>query len=219
MWRGTLFRDRREAGERLIPLLAPLGLKDALVYGLLRGGIAVAAPVAEGLKVPLLPFLVRKLGVPWQPELGFGALAEGADAPVLNRDIVAGCGLDPDDIATVETHERHELERRQALYLAGLRRPEPRGRAVILVDDGLATGVSARAALRSLRGQGASPLILAIPVAPASSIASLEGECDRIVCAEISDIPAGIGGCYADFHQLEDEEVLAILRGAGKEAP
>lgn len=219
MWRGTLFRDRREAGARLIPLLAPLGLKDALVYGLLRGGIAVAAPVAEGLKVPLLPFLVRKLGVPWQPELGFGALAEGADAPVLNRDIVAGCGLDSDDIATVETHERRELERRQALYLAGLRRPEPRGRAVILVDDGLATGVSARAALRSLRGQGASPLILAIPVAPASSIASLEGECDRIVCAEISDIPAGIGGCYADFHQLEDEEVLAILRGAGKEAP
>lgn len=219
MWRDALFRDRREAGVRLVPLLAPLGLKDALVYGLLRGGIAVAAPVAEGLKAPLLPFLVRKLGVPWQPELGFGALAEGAEAPVLNRDIVAGCGLGPDDIATVETRERHELERRQALYLAGLQRPDPRGRAVILVDDGLATGVSARAALQSLRAQGASPLILAVPVAPASSIASLEGECDRIVCAEISDIPAGIGGCYADFHQLEDEEVLAILRGAGKEAP
>jgi putative phosphoribosyl transferase len=219
MWRDALFRDRRDAGARLVPLLAPLGLKDPLVYGLLRGGIAVGAPIAEGLKAPLLPFVVRKLGVPWQPELGFGALAEGADAPVLNRDIVAECGLGPDDTARVEARERRELERRQALYLGGLERPDPRDRTVILVDDGLATGFSARAALRSLRAQGASPLILAVPVAPASSIAALEGECDRIVCARISDIPAGIGGCYADFHQLEDEEVLAILRGAGKEAP
>ena len=102
MWRDALFRDRRDAGARLVPLLAPLGLKDPLVYGLLRGGIAVGAPIAEGLKAPLLPFVVRKLGVPWQPELGFGALAEGADAPVLNRDIVAECGLGPDDIARVE---------------------------------------------------------------------------------------------------------------------
>jgi putative phosphoribosyl transferase len=219
MRRDLLFRNRREAGERLVPLLAALDLKDPLVYGLLRGGIAVAAPVAERLGAPLLPVLVRKLGVPWHPELGFGALAEGSDAPVLDHDIVAECGISSADIAGVQAREAHELARRQSVYLAGRQRPDPRGRAVILVDDGLATGVSARAALRSLRAQGAAPLVLAVPVGPASAVAALAGECDHVVCAETSGIPSGIGGCYDDFHQLEDDEVLAVLRGAAKEAP
>lgn len=219
MRRGLLFRSRREAGQRLVPLLKALDLRDPLIYGLLRGGIAVAAPVAKELKAPLLPFLVRKLGVPWHPELGFGALAEGSDEPVLDRDIVAECGLSPADIAEVRSREAREMERRQSVYLAGRQRPDPRERAAILVDDGLATGVSARAALRSLRARGAAPLILAVPVGPASAIAALEGECDRVVCAEVSNIPSGIGGCYDDFHQLEDEEVLAVLRDAAKEAP
>lgn len=219
-WSGTLFRDRREAGERLVAPLRALGLSAPIVYALLRGGAGVAAPVAQALHAPLLPFLVRKLGVPWHPELAFGALAEGAAEPLLNPEIVTACNLSAADIAAVRGREEAELRRRQAIYLAGRDRPDPRGRAAILVDDGLATGASARAALRALRSLGASPLILAVPVAPADSIAALEGECDRVVCAEVSDIPAGIGGCYADFHQLEDDEVLALLRGgAGKDSP
>jgi len=219
MRRRALFRDRQDAGQRLLPLLRPLGLTAPLVYGLLRGGLAVAAPVAKGLHVPLLPFLVRKLGVPWEPELGFGALSEGSDTPVLNDDIVAQCGLSPADIAAVRDREAKELARRRAVYVAGLERPDPRGRAAILVDDGLATGISARAALRSLRAQGAAPLILAVPLAPPDAIDDLTGECDRILCAEVLPIPRGIGGCYDDFHQLTDAEVLALLRSAAKETP
>lgn len=219
-WSGTLFRDRRDAGQRLVPPLRALGLQAPLVYALLRGGAAVAAPIAEALHAPLLPFLVRKLGVPWHPELAFGALAEGAAEPLLNPEIVAACNLSAADIAGVRAREEAELRRRQSLYLGGRYRPDPRGRAAILVDDGLATGASARAALRVLRSRGASPLILAVPVAPADSIAAIEDECDRVVCAEVKDIPAGIGGCYGDFHQLEDDEVLALLRGAaGKDSP
>ena len=218
--RGALFRDRRDAGERLVPLLAALALKDPAIHALLRGGVAVGAPIAQALHAPLVPFLVRKLGVPWQPELAFGALAEGGGEPVLNADIVAACGLSERDIAAVRAREEAELRRRQAVYLAGRDRPDPRGRPAILVDDGLATGASARAALRALRHQGAAPLILAVPVAPEDSITALAGECDRVVCAEVSDIPSGIGGCYDDFHQLEDEEVLALLRGTeAKDAP
>lgn len=212
--RGTLFRDRQEAGERLAPLLRDLGLDRPIVYGLLRGGAAVAAPIAAALGAPLQPFLVRKLGVPWQPELAFGALAEGATEPVLNPDVIAACGLSPASIARVQADEARELARRQAVFLRGRERPDPRGRAAILVDDGLATGASARAALRALRGQGAAPVILAVPVAPQESIDALAAEADRIVCAEISAIPFGIGGCYGDFHQLEDEEVLALLAAA-----
>lgn len=215
MGRGAaLFRDRREAGERLVPLLRGLGLERPIVYALLRGGAAVAAPIAAGLGAALQPFLVRKLGVPWHPELAFGALAEGESEPVLNRDIVAACAIAASDMARVLAEQQRELARRQAVYLRGAQRPDPRGRAAILVDDGLATGASARAALCALRRQGAAPLILAIPVAPQDSIDALAGEADRIICAEISDIPRGIGGCYLDFHQLEDEEVLALLAAA-----
>ncbi len=216
---AILFQDRRAAGQRLVQPLRDLQLRDPIVYGLLRGGAAVAAPIAEALHAPLMPFLVRKLGVPWNPELAFGALAEGTAEPVLNPAIVTACGLAPADIARVRVQEEQELRRRTALYLAGLHRPDPRGRAAILVDDGLATGASARAALRSLRHQGAGPLILAVPVAPAESIADVQAECDRIVCAEIHDIPFGIGGCYADFHQLEDAEVLALLRANPAKEP
>ncbi|GGJ20807.1 phosphoribosyltransferase [Neoroseomonas lacus] len=217
---GILFRDRRDAGEKLVPLLAVLGLTDPIVYALLRGGAAVAAPIAEALHASLIPFLVRKLGVPWQPELALGALAEGAAEPTLNPDVIAACGLSEADIALAQSRAEQEMRHREAIYLAGLHRPDPRGRAAILVDDGLATGASARAALRALRERGATPLILAVPVAPADAIAGMTVECDRLVCAEIHPLRFGIGGCYADFHQLDDTEVLALLRAAaGKDSP
>lgn len=211
--RRALFRDRREAGERLVARLQALALERPLVYALLRGGAAVAAPIAAALGAPLVPLLVRKLGVPWHPELAFGALAEGASKPVLNADTIAACGLTAADVARVQMIEAAELGRRSHVYLAGRARPDPRGRPAILVDDGLATGATARAALRVLRAAGATPLILAVPVAAQDSIDALEGEADRIVAAERQDIPFGIGGCYEDFHQLDDEEVLALLKG------
>lgn len=217
-WGASLFRDRRQAGERLLPLVLGLGLQRPIVFALLRGGAAVAAPVAQALGTAVEPFLVRKLGVPGQEELAFGALAEGDPAPVLNADIVAALGLDEAEIARVLAVQSRELARRQAVYLRGRVRPDPRGRPAILVDDGLATGASARAALRSLRRQGASPLILAVPVAPQSSIDALAPEADRILCAEVSEIPRGIGGCYDDFHQLEDDEVLALLDASHRRA-
>lgn len=213
---GALFRDRQEAGERLVPALAALRLERPIVFALLRGGAAVAAPIAAALGAPLVPFLVRKLGVPWQRELAFGALAEGGTEPVLNSGIIRACGLTPAEIGAVRAREEAELQRRRAVYLAGRARPDPKGRLAILVDDGLATGASARAALRSLRAQGASPLILAVPVAPEESIAAMAGECDRVIAAEIHAIPSGIGGCYRDFHQLEDAEVLALLDAAAR---
>lgn len=217
---GSLFRDRRDAGEKLVPLLAVLGLTDPIVYALLRGGAAVAAPIAEALHAPLIPFLVRKLGVPWQPELALGALAEGAAEPILNPDVIAACGLSGADIALARSRAEQEMRHREAIYLEGLHRPDPQGRAAILVDDGLATGASARAALRALRERGAAPLILAVPVAPADAIAGMRVECDRLVCAESHPLRFGIGGCYADFHQLDDTEVLALLRAAaGKDSP
>jgi predicted phosphoribosyltransferase len=217
---GSLFRDRRDAGEKLVPLLAALGLKAPIVYALLRGGAAVAAPIAEALHAPLMPFLVRKLGVPGQPELALGALAEGAAEPTLNPDVIAACDVSEADIAAALAQAEQELRRREATYLAGLQRPDPRGRAAILVDDGLATGATARAALRALRARGAAPLTLAVPVAPADAIAAMAVECDRLICAETHPLRFGIGGCYDDFHQLDDTEVLALLRAAaGKESP
>lgn len=218
--RSTLFRDRRAAGERLVPLLRELDLQRPIVLALLRGGAAVAAPIAAALGAPLQPFLVRKLGVPWQPELAFGALAEGEETPVLNPGIIRDCGLTPAQIARVQEEQARELARRRAVYLRGRTRPDQRGRPAILVDDGLATGASARAALRALRRQGAAPLVLAIPVAPQEAIDALAAEADRILCAEIQDIPRGVGGCYDDFHQLSDDEVLALLdAGQGGATP
>lgn len=211
---GTFFRDRREAGECLVPPLRALGLRDPVVLALLRGGAAVAAPIAAALGAPLEPFLVRKLGVPWQEELAFGALAEGGEAPLLNPGIVAACGVTAADIARVQAREEGELARRQAVYLRGRSRVPLAGRAAVLVDDGLATGATARAALRALRRQGAAPLVLAVPVAPQDSIDAVAPDCDRVVCAMVSDIPRGVGGCYEDFHQMEDEEVLALLDAA-----
>lgn len=200
-------------------MLRDLDLREPVVFALLRGGAAVAAPIAAALAAPLEPFLVRKLGVPWHEELAFGALAEGDPEPVLNADIVAACRLSAADIGRVRAEQERELARRSAVYLRGRSRTLPAGRAAILVDDGLATGASARAALRALRRQGASPLILAVPVAPQDSIEAIAPDCDRVVCAEVSDIPRGIGGCYEDFHQLDDEEVLALLDAARGGAP
>jgi predicted phosphoribosyltransferase len=171
----------------------------------------VALPIAKALGAPLDFLLVRKLGVPWQPELGFGAIAEGLEEPLLNQEIIAHTGLNTDMIAPVLAVEKQELARRAVLYLKGRKRLDPKGRNVILVDDGFATGFTARAALQALRQRGAARLILAVPVAASESIAALKDAADEIIAVETEDFHGGISASYADFHQISDAEMLGML--------
>ena len=209
-----LFADRTEAGLKLLPLLAARGFDRPLIYALPRGGVPVALPIAQGLHAPLDLLLVRKLGVPWQPELGFGAIAEGLAEPLLNQDIIAHTGLTEEMIGPVLVSEKQELARRTALYLKGRRRQDPKGRIAILVDDGLATGVTARAGLAALRKQGAARIVLAVPIAAPESVAEFQGLADEVITAETAPIRSGIGAFYRDFHQISDAEMLEMLARA-----
>lgn len=208
------FQNRTEAGRSLAPLLAARGFVDPMIYALPRGGVPVALPVAQTLHAPLDLLLVRKLGVPWQPELGFGAIAESVDQPAINQEVVAHAGLTEANMGPVLAQEKAELARRSALYLKGRVRLEPKGRIAILVDDGLATGFTARAALQALRKRGAARLVLAVPVAAPESIAALKDAADEIVAVETKDFHGGIGASYADFHQISDAEMLEMLARA-----
>ena len=205
------FADRAEAGRSLAPLLAARGFDKPVIFALPRGGVPVALPIAEAMGAPLDFLLVRKLGVPWQPELGFGALAEGLEEPLLNQEIIAHTGLNTDMIAPVLAVEKQELARRAVLYLKGRKRLDPKGRNVILVDDGFATGFTARAALQALRQRGAARLILAVPVAAPESIATLKDVADEIIAVETEDFHGGISASYVDFHQIGDAEMLGML--------
>jgi predicted phosphoribosyltransferase len=222
MWgpEPALFADRAEAGRRLGERLRGLNLDRPVVYALPRGGVAVAAEVAAALgHAPLDLVLVRKLGAPGQPELALGAVVNGAEAEtVLNEDVVALTGADEAYIARARAQALTEIERRRRAYLAGRSRPDPRRRAAVVVDDGLATGATARAALHALRRRGPSRLVLAVPVAPPETVAALRGEADEIVCLAEHPIPFGIGGCYEDFHQLDDAEVVRLLDAAAGQA-
>jgi len=208
------FENRAEAGRCLAALLAARGYAAPVVYALPRGGVPVALPIAKLLQAPLDLMLVRKLGVPWQPELGFGAVAEGLDQPVINQEVLAHAGLDQAAMAPVIARESGELTRRAALYLKGRARLDPKGRIAILVDDGLATGFTARAALQALRQRGAARLVLAVPVAAPEAIAALKDAADEIIAVETEDFHGGISASYADFHQLSDAEMLALLAPA-----
>jgi len=187
---------------------------DPVVYALPRGGVPVALPIAQALGAPLDLLLVRKLGVPWQPELGFGAIAEGLEEPLLNQDVIAHAGLTDDMIAPVLTLEKQELARRSAVYLKGRDRQDPKGRIAILVDDGLATGITARAGIAALRKRGVARLVLAIPIAAPESVAEFQGLADEVITAETAPIRFGIGAFYRDFHQISDAEMLEMLTKA-----
>ncbi|MBM3592628.1 MAG: phosphoribosyltransferase [Alphaproteobacteria bacterium] len=208
------FADRAEAGRSLAALLVARGFADPVVYALPRGGVPVALPIAQALGAPLDLLLVRKLGVPWQPELGFGAIAEGLEEPLLNQDVIAHAGLTDDMIAPVLTLEKQELARRSAVYLKGRDRQDPKGRIAILVDDGLATGITARAGIAALRKRGVARLVLAIPIAAPESVAEFQGLADEVITAETAPIRFGIGAFYRDFHQISDAEMLEMLMKA-----
>lgn len=206
------FAGRKEAGRLLAARVAALRLRDPVVFALPRGGVPVAAEVADALHAPLDLVLVRKIGAPGQPELALGAVVDG-DAPetVLNPHIVAATGASVAFIEAARRRELAEIERRRTRYLAGHSRVDPAGRDAVVVDDGIATGATARAALHALRRRGAARLVLATPVAPADTLEALRGEADEIVCLFVPAPFFGIGAFYRDFHQLTDDEVVDLL--------
>ena len=207
------FRNRADAGRQLASRLLPLKGKDVVVLGLPRGGVAVAAEVARALDAPLDVILVRKLGVPVQPELGMGAIGEG-DARVINADVVRYARVSEADISAVEQRERAELERRIKRFRGDAPRVPLEGRTAILVDDGVATGSTARAACQVARAQGAAKVVLAVPVAPPSVSATLADDADEVICLETPERFLAIGEWYEDFSQTSDEEVVSLLRAA-----
>ncbi|MEU2437917.1 phosphoribosyltransferase family protein [Streptomyces rubradiris] len=209
------FANRPEAGRLLGERLEYLRGQDVVVLGLPRGGVPVAAAVAEALDAPLDVLLVRKLGVPYQPELGMGAIGEDG-ARVINREVLRATGVGPDDLAAVEERERRVLAERGARY-RGATFPSPvAGRTAVVVDDGVATGSTARVACRVARARGAARIVLAVPVAPRDFARRLGEDADDLVCLDTPWDFAAVGQFYTDFTQVEDEEVTACLRRAAE---
>ena len=207
------FRNRSDAGRRLASRLEDLRGKDAVILGLPRGGVPVAAEVARALAAPLDIILVRKLGVPAQPELGMGAIGE-SDARIINPDVVRYAQVSEAQIAEVERRERAELERRALRFRRGAPHEPLAGRIAVIVDDGIATGSTARAACQVARALGAARVLLAVPVAPPGADVAMRGDADEVICLEMPGRFLAIGEWYEDFAQTSDEEVVALLRAA-----
>ena len=209
------FPDRQAAGQALAEVLAGKTLTDPVVLALPRGGAAVAAEIARRLKAPLDLVLVRKIGVPFQRELAAAAIVDGGAAEIVtNDDVMAVCGLTRADVNRLAKRELAEIDRRRQVYLAGRDRVPLDGRTLIVVDDGIATGASVRAAVTGLRRRNPRALILAVPVSPADTIAALRTLVDDIVCLETPDPFMAIGLHYLDFRQLSDEDVVRALAEA-----
>jgi putative phosphoribosyl transferase len=209
------YRDRSEAGRYLAEKLADYaGRPDVLVLALPRGGVPVAYEVAQALGALLDVFLVRKLGVPGHEELALGAIASGG-VRLLNAEVVRGLRIPPEVIDQVAATERAELERREREYRGNRPAPDVRGKTVILVDDGLATGASMHAAVAALRQQEPARIVVAVPIAAPSTCEEFQDEVDEVVCARTPEPFYAVGLWYEDFSQISDEEVCDLLRRAG----
>jgi putative phosphoribosyl transferase len=204
------FRDRDDAGRQLAERVRALNLTNPVVLALPRGGVPVAAAVAAALQAPLEVFVARKIGLPGHEEFGIGAVAEGVYDPVRAA-AVDELGVNQSDFAAFAQQARAEVDRRVQMYRRGRPLPELRGRDVVLVDDGLATGVTAEAALRAVRALGASRVVLAVPVGAAETAQRLASVADSIVCVETPVDLVAVGRWYEDFAQTTDEDVLALL--------
>lgn len=210
-----LFQNRTTAGQALADrLLAYANRSDVLVLGLPRGGVPVAFEVAQALHAPLDVFLVRKLGVPGQEELAMGAIASGS-IKVLNHDIIEALHLSEAEIDRVTARQQQELERREQLYRQNRPFPQLRDRTVILVDDGLATGATMRAAVKAIQLQQPAAIVVAVPVASPETQQELATQVDEIVCVETPTPFYSVGSWYAEFPQTTDTQVRELLQQAG----
>ena len=211
-----MFKDRRDAGRRLAACLSELSnLEDVVVLGLPRGGVVVAFEVARHLDAPLDVFIVRKLGVPGFEELAMGAIASGGIV-VVNEDVVRAAGISRETFQMVAAREQEELARRERAYRGQRPGLEVRGRSVIVVDDGLATGASMQAAVEGLRRQDAARIIVAVPVAARATAEALRHSVDDLIAVYLTDYLDGIGSWYEDFRQTSDDEVRELLRMASQ---
>ncbi|MBX4958193.1 erythromycin esterase family protein [Rhizobium lentis] len=207
------FRDRFDAGRQLATKLVALTLEQPVVYALPRGGVPIALEISRALQAPLDLLLVRKIGAPGTPEVALGAVVEGSGAEtVINEEVRMATGADDTYLERARQRELVELERRRALYLGSRARLKPAGRTAIVVDDGLATGATAKAALIAIKNQGAAKVVLAVPVAPEATLAEMRPYADIIVCLHPVRAFPGVGAFYSDFHQLTDEETIGLLR-------
>jgi predicted phosphoribosyltransferase len=206
------FQNRREAGQKLAAALASYANAQAVVLALPRGGVPVAAEIATALRAALDLVLVRKIGVPQQPELAMGAVVDGGRPLIVrNDDVIALAGIDQAEFEAVCRSELAEIERRRQRYLGSRRPIDVADRVAIVVDDGIATGATTRAALRATRMRNPRRLVLAVPVAPTESLAAMREEADEVVCLEDYESFGAIGYYYADFRQVSDQEVIDIL--------
>ena len=207
-----MFSNRRSAGRQLAARLQQLREEKPVVLALPRGGVPVGFEIAEGLDAPLDIVLVRKIGVPWLPELALGAVVDGADPQVIINDILAAeLAIDQNYITSETARQLEEIERRRKVYF-GDRPPVPlAGRTVIVVDDGIATGSTVRTALRAIGRAGAGKIVLAVPVAPRDALEELRKEVDEIICLSTPSPFLAVGAHYAKFGQLADADVISLL--------
>lgn len=209
-----VFEDRRTAGRALVPELQRCELKDPIILGLPRGGVPLAYEIAVALHAPLDTIVVRKLGVPSQPELAFGAIASGG-IRVINDDVIESLfSLDDDTIDNIANREMQELRRREEAYRLDRPYPELAGKDVVLVDDGLATGATMRAAAEAVKTRSPSSVVVAVPVGSASAVAKVAAIVDRVICLESPGSFYAVGQFYSDFRQTSDDEVRELLREA-----
>lgn len=210
-----MFANRTDAGQRLARALLPLKDAHPVILALPRGGVPVAFEVGQALAAPLDVLLVRKIGVPGQPELALGAVVD-RDHPhlVINSEIADSVHASDEYVATQEAEKLGEIEERRVLYLKGRRRPRIAGRTVIVVDDGIATGATLRAALEAVRAMRVKRLVVAVPVAPADTAERIRRLVDEFICLETPRIFRAVGQFYLDFRQTSDEEVIDLLERA-----
>ena len=206
------FKDRSDAGHKLAAALRHYANRGPVVLALPRGGVPVGAEVAAALDAPLDLILVRKIGVPFQPELAMGAVVDGGKPLIVrNEDVIRLAGIDESEFKAICDIELVELERRRRAYLGDRERVEVAGSTAIVIDDGIATGATTRAALRATRMRNPKTLVIAVPVAPTDSLAEMRDEADELVCLEDHADFGAIGFYYSDFRPIADEEVIQVL--------
>ncbi len=210
-----VFADRGEAGARLASVIRDLPVSNPVVLAIPRGGLPVASEIAHGLAAPLTVAVARKVGAPNEPEYGIGAVAEGG--VILYEPAAAtACGVDQAEFSRLADRELTEVRRQVDTYRGGHGLPDLTGRTAILVDDGVATGITDRAALRSVRACSPEWLVLAVPVCPVSALSGLEGEADELVCLQLAERMSGVSQWYRDFSQVSDREVMRRLGATGR---